>query len=958
MSSLEEILCAFDDHNCTWDSLVRTAVGVSWTEWETDSGAFGKVVRFPEMLAEKIASYSKKYDADIDRVLRNAVAAAPKDQLPLARLVVLLLIRNGLIKENEGEWLASFPCPTPFEKFISERLCGRFSPRAEAFAGLVCAVNHEKSQFIAIKNVLRCLAPVSGSAGRLFERLVQSGLSERTPTKLLLQAIALRARSEPLEPDIESDDLALLPEAWRRAILCDRKFSRVVLMPATIARITSDPLAFPDTPESIQSQDLLERLSKELAAGSLSGHLLASLLQGKVICEAIERDFDWSILKNLSKPIKLDLTSRTMPSLNEFRFQTDSGKLFSNLVTIALSGKPEIFLPIREADIAIAKQLVRNADQDVLRFSIEKSTGKSQLFILHCVLSSEADVGLQSVAINTFFATVNLAEALPRTLNFALRRASKEQQDLGFCAAFAHLEHCASLLAWNVPFSEWFVERLLSGDVPSYAISPELFRTYNTLGETGARIVEALLQHHTGSHISQRSLLVKVLQHAPSLTEFIFRDRHIRLEDFISLIVSPSFREIKEDLQAAIFRLRGRRGKSALQLAFESGRLTGDFLDWLALQGALRNSVARNAPELLPLANLPLPDVLVGLTRRPSIASKVLAGIDRSSLVEALPAALSVLKDQPRIGAALELAVRSEISALSQLMRLARRLAPPFEKKDFGHRFDDLYSVYEIPKRSGGARIISAPAPHLKAAQRALLKLLYDEGVSDHAMGFVPGRGIRDNAARHVGQDIVVNADVRAFFPSTCYRRVYSLAHKLCDGQLSPLSARLFAEICCHAGHLATGAPTSPAVSNLILRDLDARLDKIADSLGVRYSRYADDLTFSGQEPAVWMLKPARTFLAGLDYELDPKKTNIFRKGRRQIVTGAVVNEKVNLARTLRKALRAAVDHRVRGKKPFLQERPLTDAMLNGHLSYLRMLSPESAAPLLQKLKGAAGWPY
>ena len=98
--------------------------------------------------------------------------------------------------------------------------------------------------------------------------------------------------------------------------------------------------------------------------------------------------------------------------------------------------------------------------------------------------------------------------------------------------------------------------------------------------------------------------------------------------------------------------------------------------------------------------------------------------------------------------------------------------------------------------------------------------------------------------------------------------------------------------------------------------------------------------------------------LAGLGYELDPKKTNIFRKGRRQIVTGAVVNEKVNLARTLRKALRAAVDHRVQGKRPFLQGRPLTDAMLHGHLSYFKMLSPESAMPLLQKIKGAAGWPY
>jgi hypothetical protein len=355
---------------------------------------------------------------------------------------------------------------------------------------------------------------------------------------------------------------------------------------------------------------------------------------------------------------------------------------------------------------------------------------------------------------------------------------------------------------------------------------------------------------------------------------------------------------------------------------------------------------------------LPLPELLAGVTRRPSRAAKLFQGIERQRLVEALPEALSLLRKQPRIAAALELAVRSDLSALPLFMRLAKRLAPPYEKSDFGHRFDDLYTVYEVPKRSGGVRTISAPVGHLKAAQRALLPLLYAEGVSDQATGFVPGRSIRDNAARHVGKDIVVNADVKAFFQSTAYKGVYALARKLCDGQLSPLGARLFSEICCHTGRLATGAPTSPAVSNLLLRDIDARLDQISNRLGIKYSRYADDLTFSGGDPAVWMLKPARTFLARLGFELDPKKTNIFRKGRRQIVTGAVVNDKVNLARTLRKALRAAVDHRVRGKQPFLQGKPLNDAMLNGHLSYLKMLSPEGAAPLFERLRGAAGWPY
>lgn len=958
MSCREEILSLFDGQTLTWENLVRTAVGVSWEDWETGRGTFAKIEKFPELLADKIASYSQNYDVEINRALRNAVALAPKEQLPLARLVVLHLQRNGLLSESEDEWLGAFPCPTPFEEFISERLCGRFTPRAEVFSFMVCAINHEQSQFKALKNLLRCLAPISGSSRRLFERLIQSGLSEQVPPKILFQSVALRARSETLEPDMEWDDLAVLPKAWRRTILGDRNISRLVLMPSTIAWINSSPLEFPDTPESVQSQALLDSLSKELAAGRLSGQCLASLLQEKVICEAIECRIDWSVLCKLSKPIRLDFTSRAMPSANELRFRTDSGKLFSNLTLIVLSGQPEISLPRRQADIAVIRQLVVNADRDILRFAISKSKGNSQFFIMQCALSNEADVDFQQLAVDTFIAQINPKEALPRTLNLALRRASRDQQVLGFNAAFGHAEHSSSLLSWNALYAEWFIERLSRGDVPGFAVVPEFFHTYNTLKEGGGRIVEALLRHCAGSKTSQRSILVNVLQHAPSLTSYIFRERRVRLKDFISLIVSPSFRSFQQDDQIAVLALRAHRGKSALQLSFESGKLTADFLEWLRQQEALRDIVARSAPELLPLQVLPLSEVLVGVTSRPSIAPRVLANIERSRLVEALPLALAALKDRPRIAAALELAVRSDISALSEFMRLASRLAPPYEAKDFGRRFDDLYSVYEIPKRSGGMRSIAAPAPHLKAAQRALLKLLYEEEVSEHAMGFVPGRGTRENAMRHIGQDFVVNADVRAFFTSTSYRQVYSLAYRLCGGQLSQLSVRLFAEICCHAGNLATGAPTSPALSNLILRDLDARIHKIADRLGVRYSRYADDLTFSGEVPAVWMLKPAKTLLAGLGYELDPKKTNIFRKGRRQIVTGAVVNEKVNLARTLRKALRAAVDHRVQGKRPFLQGRPLTDAMLYGHLSYLKMLSPDSAMPLLQKIKGAAGWPY
>ena len=106
------------------------------------------------------------------------------------------------------------------------------------------------------------------------------------------------------------------------------------------------------------------------------------------------------------------------------------------------------------------------------------------------------------------------------------------------------------------------------------------------------------------------------------------------------------------------------------------------------------------------------------------------------------------------------------------------------------------------------------------------------------------------------------------------------------------------------------------------------------------------------------MLKPLEKNLAKMGYELDPKKTNIFRKGRRQTVTGAVVNQKISLARPLRKKLRAAVHNRLNGRQPTMHGQPLSDQALKGYLSYLLMLAPEHANPLLEKLRDSKKWPH
>ena len=216
---------------------------------------------------------------------------------------------------------------------------------------------------------------------------------------------------------------------------------------------------------------------------------------------------------------------------------------------------------------------------------------------------------------------------------------------------------------------------------------------------------------------------------------------------------------------------------------------------------------------------------------------------------------------------------------------------------------------------------------------------------------FRKGRSIRDNAEPHSGKPIVVNIDISSFFPSTSYVSIVRACRTLADGQLSPGAIRLVADICTYDGGLPIGAPTSPAIANVILRQVDAALTTAAARHGVTYTRYADDLTFSGDEAALRLIPFARRLLKELGYELDRRKTNIYRRGRRQIVTGLVVNERADLPRRTRRRLRAALHRREQGGTPEWHGRPMDDQTLTGWLAYAAMLRPTEGAEALARMR-------
>ncbi|WP_225782822.1 reverse transcriptase family protein [Xenophilus sp. Marseille-Q4582] len=244
------------------------------------------------------------------------------------------------------------------------------------------------------------------------------------------------------------------------------------------------------------------------------------------------------------------------------------------------------------------------------------------------------------------------------------------------------------------------------------------------------------------------------------------------------------------------------------------------------------------------------------------------------------------------------------------------------------------YRRFTLPKKSGGERLISAPMPRLKRAQYWVLdNILAKVPAHDAAHGFLPGRSVVGNAQPHCGQEVVVNLDVKDFFPSIGFGRIKGVFTHL--GYAEPV-ATVLALLCSEnradelqvdgerwfvggaAGQrvLPQGAPTSPMLTNLLCRRLDRRLAGLARTLGFAYTRYADDLSFSASGEAAQrvgpLLRRVRWILRDEGFEPHPDKERVMRKGARQEVTGIVVNAaQPGVSRQSRRALRAAL-HRAR----------------------------------------------
>lgn len=292
---------------------------------------------------------------------------------------------------------------------------------------------------------------------------------------------------------------------------------------------------------------------------------------------------------------------------------------------------------------------------------------------------------------------------------------------------------------------------------------------------------------------------------------------------------------------------------------------------------------------------------------------------------------------------------------LAEALGLSRGQLIAFAHYSFRERHPD-YVAFAIPKRSGGERILLAPKRRLKAVQRKLLKLLCERlPVSEAAHGFRSGRSIASGALPHVGRKLVLRLDLADFFPHCTWNRVrglllaygYSYPVATCLALLTSESERQPVEtpeglvyVPVQTRYCVQGAPTSPALANALVYKLDRRLEGLAQKMGFNYTRYADDLTFSGDDPARLgsLLRWAQTIIEAEGFHLNAHKTRIMRQGQCQKVTGVTVNETLGLSRKERRRIRAA-----------LHQKGHSDAAVQGQLAYLHMLNPQQATNLKEK---------
>lgn len=221
---------------------------------------------------------------------------------------------------------------------------------------------------------------------------------------------------------------------------------------------------------------------------------------------------------------------------------------------------------------------------------------------------------------------------------------------------------------------------------------------------------------------------------------------------------------------------------------------------------------------------------------------------------------------------------------------------------------ENQYEIIKIKKNSGKLRTIYCPHPLLKSIQRKILhQILNHKSISSYAKAYHPHIGLKENALPHVHQKRILKLDIQDFFNHIQFINVYESCFSL--AYFPKPIGMLLTQLCTYHDDLPQGAPTSAYISNLVMKDFDEEIGDWCLQRNISYTRYSDDMTFSGDLIPVDVIRKVKQYLNPLGLELNYQKIHVINHSQQQNVTGIVVNEKIQVPRLYRRKIRQTMHY-------------------------------------------------
>ena len=275
------------------------------------------------------------------------------------------------------------------------------------------------------------------------------------------------------------------------------------------------------------------------------------------------------------------------------------------------------------------------------------------------------------------------------------------------------------------------------------------------------------------------------------------------------------------------------------------------------------------------------------------------------------------------------------------------------------NNIETYYRSYPIKKSSGKLRWIDAPQEPLKKYQKNILeRLLYQFRAHESAVGFVKNISVKDGAAKHLGNKVVLCVDVQDFFGSLSLYQVYAafgymltkISKDIKGFSYNSDDLEILVKLTTYKAHVPQGAPTSPALANIICRQMDRELQAIADKHNLVYTRYADDISFSHSNKSFKITKvieQTKNIMSYYGLKLNRKKTRVLRPHKRMCITGVVINEKLSVPKYVWRNVRAQLYNLIKNKTPLSIEE---QQKLRGKIEWIGMFRPQLKTTYLEQL--------